>query len=185
MSVMKNSFAQATIPDDLPAEFAIYDLNEFLAAYSLSDECDIGFNESFLSFELGGEVTEYNYASPSVVVSPGDKEITMPSIDKTFTLTKEVFEKIMKVSSILKLRDLTIDCKGITILNRNTIGNKHKIKITIDCPGENTVSNIKVENLKLLPIDYSVSISNKGIARFTSLSEEYKVEYHIALEAID
>ena len=35
MSAMKNIVAKATVIEDFPKDFAIYDLNEFLAAVSL------------------------------------------------------------------------------------------------------------------------------------------------------
>lgn len=184
MNVMKNTFAVAQIPDEIPNEFAIYDLNEFLAAYSLTDGCDIVFKDTMMSLVTSGEEMEYHYSSPSVVVSPGEKNITLPSSDKKFILTREVIDKIMKVSSVMKLRDIEIDCSGVRILNRSAVGNKHHIKLVVDCfNSDDTVSALKVENLKLIPADYDVTICQKGLARFTSRSEEYRVEYHIALEA--
>lgn len=185
MNVMKNTFAVAEISDDIPNEFAIYDLNEFLSTYSIFGDCDVIFKDTMLVFENPGEQIEYHYSSPSVVVSPGDKKIRLPSEDKKFTLTKEVFEKIQKSSSVMRLKDIAIDCSGITIFNRNSVGNKHHISLNVECDetiGEQVPSFIKVENLKLIPVDYDVIICNKGLTRFSSRSEEYKIEYHIALE---
>ena len=85
----------------------------------------------------------------------------------------------------MKLKDLSIDCTGITIFNRNAVGNKHHISLSIEC-ADSSVSQapsfIKVENLKLIPVDYDVTICQKGLTKFTSRSEEYRIEYHIALE---
>ncbi len=94
MNVMKNTFVTAVIPDEIPAEFAIYDLNEFLGTYSLADDYDIKFEDTRLVMSSASEYTYYNFSSPSVVVSPGDRKLVMPSEDKHFTLTKEVFDKI-------------------------------------------------------------------------------------------
>ena len=126
MNVMKNIFAVAQIPDEIPNDFAIYDLNEFLSTYSLFDGCEVLFKDTMLVFENPGEQIDYHYSSPSVVVSPGDKKIRLPSEDKKFTLTKEVFDKIQRSSSVMKLKDISIDCSGITIFNRNAeIGRAH------------------------------------------------------------
>lgn len=187
MNVMKNIFAVAQIPDEIPNDFAIYELNEFLSTYSIFDDCEISFKDTMLVFENPGEQIDYHYSSPSVVVSPGDKKIRLPSEDKKFTLTKEVFDKIQRSSSVMKLKDLSIDCSGITIFNRNSVGNKHHISLNVEC-GEDASqvpSFVKVENLKLIPVDYDVAICQKGLMRFTSRSEEYKIEYHIALETTD
>lgn len=187
MNVMKNIFAVAQIPDEIPNDFAIYDLNEFLSTFSLFEGCEIDFKETMLVFENPGEHIDYHYSSPSVVVSPGDKKIRLPSEDKKFTLTKEVFDKIQRSSAVMKLKDLSIDCSGITIFNRNSVGNKHHISLNVECSDNagQVPSFIKVENLKLIPVDYDVAICQKGLTRFTSRSEEYKIEYHIALEITD
>jgi hypothetical protein len=185
MNVMKNIFAVAQIPDEIPNDFAIYDLNEFLPAYSLLNDCDITFKDTMLVLEVPGNSIKYPYSSPSVVVSPGDKKIRLPSEDKKFVLTREVFDAIQKSSSVMKLKDIVIDCSGITILNRNATGNSHHISLNVECGSSDVSENpslIKVENLKLLPLDYDVTICQKGLTRFTSRSEEFKIEYHIALE---
>lgn len=182
MDVTKNTFVTAEIPDDIPVEFAIYDLNEFLGTFSLAENCDITFEETRMVMTSASEYTFYNFSSPSVVVSPGDRKVTMPSEDKKFTLTKEVFDKIVRVSGVMKLKDIVIDCKGITILNRNSVGNQHHITIPIECDKSSKPAMFKVESLKLIPVDYTVVICDAGLSRFTSNSEEYKIEYFIALE---
>lgn len=182
MNVMKNTFVTAVIPDIMPVEFAIYDLNEFLGTLSLTDNCDITFEDTRLVMSTPSEYTYYNFSSPSVVVSPGDRKLTMPSEDKKFTLTKEVFDKIVKVSGVMKLKDIMVDSKGITVFNRNSVGNQHHINIPVECKNDAKPAMFKVESLKLIPVDYTVSISDVGLSRFTSNSEEYKIEYFIALE---
>lgn len=182
MNVMKSTFVTATIPDEIPVEFAVYDLNEFLSAHSLMDNCEIIFEDDKMVFQDGNQKTYYFFSSPSVVVSPGDKKITLPSEDKKFLLSKEVFDKILRNSNVMKLKDLTIDCNGVKIWNRNNVGNQHHIQIPVECTEPSQPSLIKVENLKLIPVDYDVAISNKGLARFTSRSEEYRIEYWIALD---
>ena len=184
MSIMKNIFAVAEIVDDIPTEFAIYDLNELLATYSIFSDCEVTFDDSMLIFSVPGEKIEYYHSSPSVVVSPGDKTIKLPSEDMSFVMTKEVLDKIIRSASIMKLKDLVIDKSGITILNRNTVGNKHNISLTVKCNDDDIKSKffVKVENLKLIPTDYDVSVCKKGLMRFTSRNEEYPIEYHVALE---
>lgn len=186
MNVMKNIFATAVVPDMFPNSFAIYDLNEFLPAYSLLNDCDVDFQDNMLVLQVPGNNIEYPYSSPSVVVSPGDRNIRLPSEDKKFVLTREVFSAIQRSAAVLKLEDIVIDCTGITVLNKKAKGNSHHISLNVECGQDNSGENsfIKVENLKLMPLDYDVSICQKGLARFTSRSEEYKIEYHISLEMI-
>ena len=48
MSAMKNIVASADVQEDFPQDFAIYDLNEFLAALSLFEKIDLDFKNDFV-----------------------------------------------------------------------------------------------------------------------------------------
>ena len=48
ISVMKNVFAVAEIPDEFPRDFALYDLNEFLSTWSLLSKPDLEFKEDHI-----------------------------------------------------------------------------------------------------------------------------------------
>ena len=45
ISVMKNILAEATIDEDFPKDFGIYDLNQFLNGMSLHPVCRSGLSE--------------------------------------------------------------------------------------------------------------------------------------------
>ena len=45
MSAMKNIVSKATVEENFPVEFAIYDLNEFLSAMSLIDKPELDFKD--------------------------------------------------------------------------------------------------------------------------------------------
>ena len=77
MSAMKNIVAKATVTEEFPQAFAIYDLNEFLAALSLFEKPDLDFNDDFVVMTENNTALKYWYSDPSVVTTP-TKEITMP-----------------------------------------------------------------------------------------------------------
>ena len=88
MSAMKNIIASAEVKESFPLDFAIYDLNEFLAALSLFENPNLDFHKDFVVMtENGspGKSLKYWYSDPSVVTSP-TKEITMPECEVSFTL---------------------------------------------------------------------------------------------------
>ena len=184
MNVMKNQFALVEIPDVLPIEFAIYDLNELLATHSLMDSPEISFQEDCLILEEGIFQYHYFYSNPSVVISPGDKKIIMPPADIKFTLDKGTFDQIIRSSSVMKLKDILVTSTGVRLYNRNNVGNRVEITPP-DFQFNGKDSLLKVENLKLIPVSYVVEIDSGGIAHFVSKSEEYKIEYFIALETND
>jgi hypothetical protein len=185
MNVMKSMFVNATIPDVFPKEFAIYDLNELLQSISAFNDPEIEFFDDKLTISEGSDEVEYRYSNPNVVISPGDRKITLTSEDKTFTLTKTHLDRIDKFASIHKLKEIKIDCKQICVLNRNNVGNRFSIQMDIRCTADMPDSFLKVENLKLIPVDYDVAISSKRIARFTSKSSDYPIEYYLTLEMGD
>ena len=101
ISVMKNIYAAAEIQEEFPRDFAIYDLNAFLNAISLHSSPELDFtNQQCLTWNESNSSGTWYYADPSVIVSPPDKEIELPSKDVCFVYTSTVHEKLMKASSI-------------------------------------------------------------------------------------
>lgn len=185
MNIMKSVFVSATVPDEFPVEFAIYDLNELLTSIQAFETPDIEFFDDHMVIRGNGDEVEYRFSQASVIVSPGEKKIVLPSSDKEFKLSKVHLDRINKFSSIHKLKELKIDCDCITLMNRNGSGNKYKIKVDINCDEGTVPSYMKVENLNFIPVDYDVAISNKKIARFTSASSDYPITYFATLEMGD
>ena len=55
-------------------------LNQFLNGLSLHQDPDLDFKEdSYLSIKEGKRRVKYFYADPAVIVSPPEKEITLPT----------------------------------------------------------------------------------------------------------
>lgn len=183
MAVAKNTFVVAQIPDEIPREFALYDLNEFLAAHSLIEECDVAFDDEKLILTNNNETTFYFYSSPNVIVSAADKNVRLQETNKKFILEQDVFNKIMKNSNVMKLKDLEINENGIVVMNRNSVGNKYKVDIEVECIDDATTPvYLKIENLKLIPLKYEVSVCDKGIVLFQSVDDDFDIEYYVALE---
>ena len=79
ISVAKNILAEAAIDEDFPRDFAVYDLNQFLNGLSLHQDPDLDFSpDSYISIKEGKRRVKYFYADPNVIVSPPEKEITLP-----------------------------------------------------------------------------------------------------------
>ncbi len=183
MNVVRSMFADATIPDEFPVEFAIYDLNELLTSISAFDNPEVEFYDDYMKISGESDEVEYRFSQPSVVVSPGDKKIQLPSEDRKFVLTKTHQDRLSKFSSIHKLKELRIDRNSITLLNRNGTGNKYKLKLDIECETGMPPSFLKIDNLNFIPVDYTVAISTSRIARFCSMNSDYPITYFVTLDA--
>jgi hypothetical protein len=181
ISAQKNIMASGTIAEIFPSEFCIYDLNEFLGALSLFTDPDLVFSEKYVSIKEGTNSIKYYAADKSVILSP-QKEITFPSSDIEFTLTSATLAMISRTASVLRAPDLSIigidgKIKLVVGDRKNTTANTYDIDVgTTDTTFDVAM---KVENLKLIPADYEVSISSKKISRFTHANNIY----FIAVEA--
>ena len=185
MSVMKNILAEADIGEDIPQDFAIYDLVQFLNGISLYGDPELDFqNESYLTIRDGkNHRTKYFFADPSVVVAPPDKTLTLPSEDVSFTLDTNNLTQLLKAAAIYQLPDLAVvGANGVVQLvvrdKKNDTSND--FSIVVGETDNNFSFNFKVENIKILPGTYQVAISEKLLSRF--VNENYNLTYFIALE---
>ena len=184
ISVMKNILAEATIEEDLPTDFGIYDLNQFLNGLGLHQNPDLDFeNEGHVVIREGRSRTKYFFADPNVIVTPPDKEITLPSEDVSFELSTSHLDKLLKAAAIYQLTDLAVVggdgvVKIVVRDKKNDTSNDFSIVVG---ETESTFSfNFKVENIKILPGTYDVVVSQKLLSRFTC--RDYDLTYYIALE---
>jgi hypothetical protein len=185
MSVMKNIFATAVVADEFPRDFAVYDLSEFLSTVSLFNDPELQFKDEYFVISEGNMRVKYFYSNPSVIVSPPDKNIAMPTPDATFTITKSQLEQILKAAAVMKLKDFAVTQEGLKVFNRNGVGNEYTIEMPIDSEDDTFEYILKVENLKLIPTDYEVAMTKKGIAQFKAeaTKETPSLEYFVALES--
>jgi len=185
MSVMKNILAEVEVEEEFPRDFAIYDLVQFLNGISLYDNPQIEFsNDSNLMIRDGKDrKTKYFFADPSVIVSPPEKSISLPSQDVCFNLDSNQLASLLKASAVYQLPDLcAVGEAGVVKLvvrdKKNDTSNEYSITV-----GETDAEfcfNFKVENIKILPGTYEVVISEKLLSRF--VSKNYNLTYYIALE---
>ena len=184
ISVMKNILAEATITEDIPQDFGIYDLNQFLNGLGLhnSPELDFG-NAGHVVIKEGRMRSKYFFADKSVIVTPPDKEINLPSEDVCFEVSTDQLDKLLKAANIYQLPDISaVGEAGVVKLvvrdKKNDTSNDFAIIV-----GETSSEfsfNFKVENIKVLPGTYEVVVSQKLLSRFTSKNHE--LTYYIALE---
>ena len=184
ISVMKNILAEATITEDIPQDFGIYDLNQFLNGLGLhnSPELDFG-NPGHVVIKEGRMRSKYFFADKSVIVTPPDKDINLPTEDVCFEVSTDQLDKLLKAANIYQLPDISaVGEAGVIKLvvrdKKNDTSNDFAI-IVGETESEFSF-NFKVENIKVLPGTYEVVVSQKLLSRFTS--KNHDLTYYIALE---
>jgi hypothetical protein len=181
ISAQKNVMADATVSETFP-DFGIYDLNEFLGAMSLFDDPELDFSEKYVTIKQGSMSIKYFAADASVLTAP-QKSITFPDAEIQFSVTAAMLNMIHRTASVLRAADVSIVGDGSTITavvgdKKNATGNSYSEPVgTTD---KNFKVNLKVENLKMIPGDYTVSISSKKISRFKGNGD---LVYYVAVEA--
>jgi|TARA_A100001201_G_scaffold73020_1_gene66472 hypothetical protein len=185
LSINKNILAIADVEEQFDTQISIYDLGVFIGGLSLFNEPKIDTSQSnyiTVSDERGKSKTRYFYADPDVIVQPPEKEITLPSVDVEFNLSSNTLAQLQRAASVYALPDLCLyGFNGSLQLcvtdKKNDTSNSYSVEV-----GETDDNQFcycfKVENLKLLPGDYKVSISKQNVALF----EGENIKYYIALE---
>jgi hypothetical protein len=182
ISGQKNVMADVTVTETFP-DFGIYDLNEFLGAMSLFDDPDLDFQDKYVSIRQGSSNIKFYAADASVLTAP-QKAITFPDAEINFNLSSAMLNMISKTASVLRASDVAIVGDGSTITvvvgdKKNATGNS--FSESVGTTDKTFKVNLKVENLKMLPGDYAVSISSKKISRFKSPATD--LVYYVAVEA--
>ena len=191
MSAMKNIIASAKVKENFPVDFAIYDLNEFLAALSLFEKPDLDFHDDFVVItENGskGKFLKYWYSDPSVVTSP-TKEITMPESEVSFTLENNMLVNVQKAAAVIGAPDMALEAMSVgkALLKvtdkKNSTANDYAVGVDVNNEDGKDLPYkfwFKVENLKLLSGSYNVAVSSKNISHFVNSNVD--INYWIALE---
>lgn len=181
----KNIMASATIEERITREFGIYDLNEFLSTISLISDPTLDLGKDSITVRDDSSSIEYFYSSPEVLTAP-TKNVTMPKADVKVTLTADQINKIKKAASVLGHPTLQFSGKnGVVTAQIVDLKNKTANKYSVVIDEKNACKEvfsfvIVIGNLKMLPGDYTVSMSSKLISHFKNNSTP--VEYWIALE---
>ena len=194
ISAQKNIIAKATVKENFPQDFAIYDLNEFLAALSIFDKPDLEFNDDFVVITESSlkstalKYATYWYSDPSVVTTT-TKDITMPESEVSFSLDNSMLSDVQKAAAVIGVQDMVLEAisVGKAILKvtdkKNSTANDYAVGIDVNNKDGKDLPYkfwFKVENLKLLSGTYNVVVSSKRISHF--VNDNVDISYWIALE---
>jgi len=184
ISVMKNILAEAKIEEELPKDFGIYDLNQFLNGLNLHQNAELDFqNDGYVVIKEGRSRSKYFFADPNVIITPPEKDIVLPSEDVCFLLDTKELDKLLKAAAVYQLPDLSVvgEAGVVKLVVRDKKNDtSNDFSVIVGETDETFSFNFKVENIKILPGSYEVVISRKLLSRFKNTS--FDVTYHIALE---
>ena len=187
ISNAKNIFAKTTIKEEIPNQFAVYDLNSLLAMLTLIDDQEVSFEEKNLVISSTNGIFKYFYSNPEVVTAAPDNEIEHNDIYQ-FKLTGEDVQMLMKAAAITSAPTISVICKNqnveLVVSDRKN-ESSNNFKKSLGTSFEEFDVFIAVENLKVIPDAYTVSVAKtqNGKAKFLHFKHESNdLQYWIAAE---
>lgn len=186
MAEARNVLAYATLDQEFPQKFGIYDLGEFLGVMNLVDSPVLRFKESFveISNSSGTTKVKYFYSDPQMLTTPS-KELVMPEAEVKFKLEAAVLDRIRRASATLGHDKLTVEpSEGSIRLTVVDTADATSNSMSVEVPGSYESDQfqfvIGIPNIKVISDSYDVEVSKKLISKFESSSGD--VKYFIALE---
>jgi hypothetical protein len=182
ISPQKTVMASATIGEKIESSAGVYDLSRFLSTLSLFDDPDVEFLDTKFIVKSGKSRVNYTYAAESMIVTPPDSDINIPNPEVQVRVTHDDLQKVIRAAGVLQLGEIAFKGDGETVRlaaidSKNPTADVFDV-VVAEVAGPKFEMIIKVENLKLMPADYDVALSSKGLAHFKADT----VQYFIAIE---
>lgn len=183
ISPQKTVMAAAVVSESFEKQAGVYDVSRFLATLSLFDDADVSFGEGRFDIKGGKSSLKYTYTAENMIVTPPDKDITVPNPEANVTVKWDELESVIRAAGVLGLPEVAFKSDGTSVSlaaidSKNPTADTYDVVVAEGDFGEFTMS-IKVDNLKLMPADYEVALSSAGMAHFKS----NKVQYWIAINS--
>lgn len=184
ISPQKTVMASASVDEEFDTPAGVYDLSRFLATLSLFEDADIQFDNDSFVIKGGRSGVKYTYAAESMIVTPPDKDITVPNPEVQVSVEWSDIQNVIRAAGVLSLPEVCFRSENGNVYlsaidSKNPTADKYDVMVAENATSNSFEMIIKTDNLKLLPADYEVSLSTKGMAHFKSP----RVQYWIAIES--
>ena len=196
ISPAKSVMAVAQISENLPingsGNFGIYELNDFLSAYTLMEDADLTFGDNFCVMSKGSQKIKFYSAANEMLVIPS-KESLPVSDDVSFNLRAADLDIISKSAAVLKVSDISIVSKdgkvSVEVADKKAQqaaksgkSTANAFNLDIGTSDKEFKVNMKVENLQKIALtDYTVTVDSKKLSKFSATKGS--LVYYIAIES--
>lgn len=171
MAPSKKIVAEVSVDEDFDRDFGVYELSKLLGLLGMLGDPDVELGESSMTIRSEGREVEYVYSPEETIVSPPAKRIELPSVDAQFELPAKKLQEIMRAAGVLGVSHVIISADGVRAAARVVDSkNPSSHSFTVDLGEcESRIQMVfRVETFKFLPLDYRVTMSERGIAEFSS-----------------
>jgi hypothetical protein len=187
VSTHKTILVEAVLDEVFPVDFGIHQLNQLLSIMSLSKdgvELEVNGPNAMLTTQVGRSKFTYRCCDETMIKNPPPKNVALPSQDCSFLLTESDMEYILKAASVLSSPNIAVVREADKLFIKTMDAQDDAAHIqTLDMGpaiGPAQTFLFKTENWKMMPGDYTVTLSSKGVSHFQNNAR--KIQYWVALE---
>lgn len=176
MHPMKKILVRATIQEDMPADFAIFDLQKFIGTLSLFSEPEIEIGTKCIIISEKGQTVNFTFGDPDLIISPNVKTMKMPSEEIKFKLAEAALAQLNKASSILGLPHIMFVGDGKIIqagTSKCDDPSANKFMVEVGVTKREFKFVIEVDNFRVLPGEYDATIAKEGFVHLMTKDIEY------------
>lgn len=169
--------AQAIISTTFEKRFAIFKLNEFLTALSIFSDPDLIFHDNYVDIIKGDNKIQFFFCDEDCL-NIGKFPTKPPVADLTVELPYSIYSNIEKGLSSLSLTNFGFMGDGENIYVEAAsykTPNSNKLSVKIGKTDKEFKLILNTENMKLLPIDYTVDITFDKCAKFIGQNIKYYI----------
>lgn len=148
------------IDQNIPAEFMIYDVNNFLKASALLQDADINFfgdiEDGYMEIANESATIRYGYSAPELYQNaPDDKDFVPPQVEWSLQvkIDESELDNISKVSSVMGLDVVCFTETGIQMRNSKIDSTRIPFEIKY---------NNKFDNTENVPSEFNVRFSTEN-----------------------
>ena len=177
--------------------YGIFNLREFITLLEIdSGEYELEVHDRYVqvSYTTSKSATKYQLTDMELLPAVGSISEKYDKLDTelAFELSSEKIAILKKVTNILALERIYFQTVGdkilITATNKSLDDATNPYIITLDSWSanalpEDVVLYVKVEEFKIMDGDYSVSISAKGISKWTNTFQN--VDYYLGVNTLE
>lgn len=190
-----NIFAYATVEETFENRFGVHDLTAFLAVLSSFQSPVLEFSEEknkadesskYVTIsEKDGKGTFRYFGSPEKLLKFVTKQFNMPPVVATVDVSKTELTRALRSGAMAQLPHFMIESnkKTIDLVVGNieeSSANNFRLEISEDKTAEKFTMVFDINNLRLMPGSYKISMDGKLVAQFKN--EDKNVSYFVAIE---
>lgn len=179
----KSVFARALVPETFDRDFAIYDLNSLLGLVTLMEDTEFYFGENSITATKDNNSVEYFYSDSNLFAMAPDKDIEVDEVFR-FSLSKEDIDLLYRAAGVTAATMISFTGDGTNVsITLGDPGNdlSNNFKKIIGESDKTFTAHLQIENFKVAPLDYEVSVSSKNVIQFSN--NDGSLKYWLALHS--